>query len=71
MSFQAGTSQKAVSQFVRLERFFAIPKFDLDPNKAAEVEEEETIERNISLSSCDNAGALLERVKGADVYFIP
>lgn len=63
--------QKAVSQFVRLELFSLIPKFDLDPNKAAEVEEEETIERNISLVSCDNAGALLERVKGADVYFYP
>lgn len=23
------------------------------------------------MSSCDNAGALLERVKGADVYFYP
>lgn len=63
--------QKAVSQFVRLELFSLIPKFDLDPNKAAEAEEEETIERNISLVSCDNAGALLERVKGADVYFYP
>ena len=63
--------QKAVSQFVRLELFSLIPKFDLDPNKAAEVEEEETIERNISLSNCDNAGALLERVKGTDVYFYP
>ena len=63
--------QKAVSQFVRLELFSLIPKFNLDPNKAAEAEEEETIERNISLVSCDNAGALLERVKGADVYFYP
>lgn len=63
--------QKSVSQFVRLELFSLIPKFDLDPNKVAEAEEEETIERNISLSSCDNAGALLERVKGADVYFYP
>ena len=63
--------QKAVSQFVRLELFSLIPKFDLDPNKAAEAEEEETIERNISLVSCDNAGTLLERVKGADVYFYP
>lgn len=63
--------QNAVSQFVRLELFSLIPKFDLDPNKAAEAEEEETIERNISLASCDNAGALLERVKGADVYFYP
>ncbi len=63
--------QKAVSQFVRLELFSLIPKFNLDPNKAAEAEEEETIERNISLVSCDNAGALLERVKGTDVYFYP
>lgn len=63
--------QKAVSQFVRLELFSLIPKFDIDPNKAAEVEEEETAERNISLVNCDNAGALLERIKGADVYFYP
>lgn len=63
--------QKAVSQFVRLELFSLIPKFDLDPNKAAEVEEEETAERNISLVNCDNAGALFERIKGADVYFYP
>lgn len=66
-----GDEQKAVSQFVRLELFSLIPKFDLDPNKVAEAEEEETIERNISLVNCDNAGALLERVKGADVYFYP
>lgn len=66
-----GDEQKAVSQFVRLELFSLIPKFDLDPNKVAEAEEEETIERNISLVNCDNAGALLERVKEADVYFYP
>lgn len=63
--------QKAVSQFVRLELFSLIPKFDLDPNKVGEIEAEEVEERNISLVKCDNANDLLERTKGADVYFYP
>lgn len=63
--------QKAVSQFVRLELFSLIPKFDLDPNKAGEIEEEEAVERNISLAKCDNAKDLLGRVKDTDVYFYP
>ncbi|MCH5316090.1 MAG: DNA polymerase I [Eubacterium sp.] len=66
-----GDKQRAVSQFVRLELFSLIPKFDLDPNKAAENELEETAPREITMLTCDNADSLLDRVRGKDTYFYP
>lgn len=66
-----GNKQSAVSQFVRLELFSLIPKFNLDPNQAVECEQEETAPREITRLTCLDADYLLDRVRGKDTYFYP
>ncbi|HIY34838.1 MAG TPA: DNA polymerase I [Candidatus Eubacterium faecigallinarum] len=66
-----GNKQKAVADFIRLELFSLIPKFDLDPNSAVAVQEEEEIKREITRLTCVDADYLLDRVKGNDAYFYP
>ena len=63
--------QKAVSQFVRLELFSLIPKFNLDPNKAGEIEVEEQKERKLNRLTCVDADYLLDKTKNSDVFFYP
>lgn len=63
--------QKAVSQFVRLELFSLIPKFNLDPNKVEAVEIEEQKERKLSFERCENLTDLLSKLKGGNAYFYP
>lgn len=62
----------AIADFVRLELFSLIPRFDLDPS-AAPVEEEAEAEeeRSISRLTCVDADYLLDRVRGKDTYFYP
>ena len=66
-----GNKQKAVADFIRLELFSLIPKFDLDPNSAVAVQEEEEIKREITRLTCVDADYLMDRVKGNDAYFYP
>lgn len=66
-----GNKQKAVADFIRLELFSLIPKFDLDPNSAVAVQEEEETKREITRLTCVDADYLLERVRGSDTYFYP
>lgn len=63
--------QKAVAQFIRLELFSLIPKFNLDPNAAPDVQEEQAEERVLSRLTCVDADYLLDRVRGKDAYFYP
>lgn len=64
--------QSAVSQFIRLELFSLIPKFDLDPNSAAVADEDEPQqERTLTRLTCVDADYLLDRVRGKDTYFYP
>ncbi len=63
--------QKAVAQFIRLELFSLIPKFNLDPNAAPDVQEEQAEERILSRLTCVDADYLLDRVRGKDTYFYP
>lgn len=62
---------KAVSQFVRLELFSLIPKFNLDPNGVSIEESEEEKPRELSRLTCVDADYLLDRIKGQDAYFYP
>ncbi|MCM1114216.1 MAG: DNA polymerase I [Clostridium sp.] len=65
-------NQSAVSQFVRLELFSLIPRFNLDPNNAvAEETAEAEKPREISRLTCVDADYLLDRVRGKDTYFYP
>lgn len=66
-----GNKQKAVADFIRLELFSLIPKFDLDPNSAVAVQEEEEIKMEITRLTCVDADYLLDRVRGGDAYFYP
>ena len=68
---QQGDRQKAVSQFVRLELFSLIPKFNLDSNMAAEARQEETPKRELTRLTCVDADYLLDRLRGTDAYFYP
>lgn len=63
----------AVSQFVRLELFSLIPRFELDPNKvgASENSKEPEKKREITRLTCVDADYLLDRVRGNDTYFYP
>ncbi len=66
--------KKAVSLFVRYELFSLIPRFELDPNAAADIsrdEEEAPCDRNITRLTCVDADYLLERLKGSEAYFYP
>lgn len=60
-------AQKAAAEFVRLELFSLLPKFNLDPNVTIEEEEK----REITRLTCVDADYLLGRVRGADAYFYP
>lgn len=63
---------RAVSQFVRLELFSLIPKFNLDPNNTESViDTSEAKKREISRLTCVDADYLLDRLKGTDAYFYP
>ncbi|MDD6727791.1 MAG: DNA polymerase I [Eubacteriales bacterium] len=62
---------KAVSQFVCLELFSLIPKFNLDPNGVSIEESEEEKPRELSRLTCVDADYLLDRIKGQDAYFYP
>lgn len=65
-------NQKAASQFVKLELFSLIPKFNLDPNGATvDDSEEEQAERTLTRLTCVDADYLLDRVRGKDTYFYP
>ena len=64
-------TQKAVAQFIRLELFSLIPKFNLDPNATPDVQEEQAEERVLSRLTCVDADYLLDRVRGKDTYFYP
>ena len=66
-----GDRQKAVSQFIRLELFSLIPKFNLDPNAAPLEEKEEIKKREITRLTCVDADYLLDRLKGNKAYFYP
>lgn len=66
-----GNKQKAVADFIRLELFSLIPKFDLDANSAVAVQEEEETKREITRLTCVDADYLLDRVRGNDTYFYP
>lgn len=66
-----GNKQKAVADFIRLELFSLIPKFDLDPNSAVAVQEEEETKMEITRLTCVDADYLLDRVRGNDTYFYP
>lgn len=66
-----GDKQKAVAQFIKLELFSLIPKFNLDPNNAQSAEEIEEKKREITRLTCVDADYLLDRVRGKDVYFYP
>lgn len=64
--------QSAVSQFIRLELFSLIPKFNLDPNSAAAADEDAPQqERALTRLTCVDADYLLDRVRGKDTYFYP
>lgn len=62
---------RAVSQFVRLELFSLIPKFNLDPNGAGSVQTVEEKKREISRLTCVDADYLLGRLKDSEAYFYP
>lgn len=65
-------NQKAVSQFVHLELFSLIPKFNLDANNvSAKDEEAEQQVRTLERLTCVDGDYLLDRVRGRDVYFYP
>lgn len=62
---------QAVKQFVRLELFSLIPKFNLDPNNTAVEEEESQTKRELTRLTCVDGDYLLDRVRGKDTYFYP
>lgn len=64
-------NQSAVSQFVRLELFSLIPKFNLDANSAVPVETKEEKPREITRLTCVDADYLLDKTRGRDTYFYP
>lgn len=64
--------QKAISEFVRLELFSLIPRFNLDAGNApAPQGNEPEKKRELSRLTCVDADYLLGRVKGKDTYFYP
>lgn len=65
-----GDKQGAVSQFIKLELFSLIPKFDLDPNAVHPIEEDEE-GRELTRLTCIDADYLLDRLKNTDAYFYP
>lgn len=66
-----GDKQKAAAQFIKLELFSLIPKFNLDPNQAQSAEEIKEEKREITRLTCVDADYLLDRVRGTDAYFYP
>lgn len=66
-----GDPGMAVSQFVRLELFSLIPKFDLDPNGAKAADAAQEKKRELSRLTCIDADYLLKRLRGTDAYFYP
>lgn len=66
-----GDRQKAVSQFIKLELFSLITKFNLDPNNAQPAEEVKEEERKLTRLTCVDADYLLKRVRENDAYFYP
>lgn len=66
-----GDAQKAASQFIRLELFSLLPKFNLDPNNAQPTEEIKEEKREITRLTCVDADYLLDRVRGNEAYFYP
>ena len=58
----------ASTEFVRLELYSLIPKFNLDSNDAVEVADEKP--RDISCTACENTDALLKKL-GERAYFYP
>lgn len=62
---------EAVKQFVRLELFSLIPKFNLNPNNTAVEEEESQTKRELTRLTCVDGDYLLDRVRGKDTYFYP
>ena len=66
-----GDKHKAVAQFVKLELFSLIPKFNLDPNNAQTAEEVREEKRTLTRLTCVDADYLLDRVRENDAYFYP
>lgn len=66
-----GNRQKAAAQFVKLELFSLIPKFNLDPNAVQLAEETAEEKRELTRLTCVDADYLLNRVRGTDAYFYP
>ncbi|MCH5321401.1 MAG: DNA polymerase I [Eubacterium sp.] len=66
-----GDSQKTVNQFVKLELFSLIPKFNLDPNNTQSADEIKEEKRELTRLTCVDADYLLDRVRGNEAYFYP
>lgn len=66
-----GDESRAVSQFVKLELFSLIPKFNLDPNGVKNDGEAEQVKREITRLTCVDADYLLEKIGDNDAYFYP
>ncbi|MBE6720037.1 MAG: DNA polymerase I [Ruminococcaceae bacterium] len=65
-----GDSKAAATEFVRLELYSLIDKFNLNGNDAAVTDDEQSAVREISCTSCADANSLLSRFSG-DVYVYP
>ena len=65
----SGDNKAAATEFVRLELYSLIPKFNLDGNDAAEVEAEEK-PREITCSTCSDCAELLKKL-GDAAYVYP
>lgn len=67
-----GDKQKATANFVKLELYSLIPKFDLDiTNMPAQKKKEPEKKRVLTRLTCVDADYLLDRVRGNDTYFYP
>lgn len=71
----AADMQKAAAQFVRLELFSLIPKFNLEPGAAlksgGDMDKDNSPRREITRLTCVDADYLLNRLKAAKAYFYP
>lgn len=66
-----GDKIKASAEFVRLELFSLIDKFNLNAKDAIQSVQNEIVERNIERLTCVDADYLLEKIGNNDTYFYP
>lgn len=66
-----GDKVKASAEFVRLELFSLMDKFNLNANEGIKSVQEEKIERNIERLTCVDADYLLEKIGNNDAYVYP